>query len=117
MSAAANAQAKVEGHEGNGKVEKKGSVPLNFYCKIFGLALGNPAKYFEHFDRRVRAHPTPAVFSLEGGIESFPSLIAPCIEHDASVSPLERALILFVFHRVLSFLSYIKLLLLSTSFA
>ena len=92
LSAAANAQAKVEGHEGNGKVEKKGSVPLNFYCKIFGLALGNPAKYFEHFDRRVRAHPTPAVFSLEGGIESFPSLITPCIEHDASESPLERAL-------------------------
>lgn len=62
------------------------------YCKSFKLALGNPAKYFEQFDRRVRAHPTPAVFLLENGIESFPSLIVECIEHDASESPLERAL-------------------------
>jgi len=92
LSEAALAQARVEGHIGNGDIFKKGSIILTNYCKSFKLALGNPAKYFEHFDRRVRAHPTPAVFSLEDGIESFPSLIVECIEHDASESPLERAL-------------------------
>lgn len=91
LTAAANAQAQVEGHEGKGKVEEKGSIPMTNYVKSFALALANPAKYFEHFDRRVRAHPTPAVFSLDG-IESFPSLIVPCIEHNASESALERAL-------------------------
>ena len=92
LSEAALKQARVEGHIGDGDIFKKGSIIRTNYCKSFKLALGNPAKYFEHFDRRVRAHPTPAVFSLEDGIESFPSLIVECIEHDASESPLERAL-------------------------
>jgi len=69
LNARANAQAKAEGHEGNGDVVKNGSIPLDFYCKSFATFLGNPSKYFEHFDRRVRAHPTPCRFSLENGIE------------------------------------------------
>jgi len=92
LNARANAQAKAEGHEGNGDVVKNGSIPLDFYCKSFATFLGNPSKYFEHFDRRVRAHPTPCRFSLENGIESFPSTLVPYVGHDSTQSPLVRAL-------------------------
>jgi hypothetical protein len=85
-------QAHVSGHEGNGNnAEKVGSIIREYYTKTFKTALGNPQQYFEHFDARIRAHPTPAIFSLDG-IVSFPSTIVPCVGFDASKSPLERAL-------------------------
>jgi hypothetical protein len=86
-------QAELEGHEGTKKKgnDRKDSVLSKFYCKIFKTTLGNPEQYFEHFDTRVRAHPTAAVFSLEG-IESFPSTLVECIPHNPAESPLVRAL-------------------------
>ena len=88
-----DAQAKLEGHEGTKKKanDRNDSVLSKFYCKLFKTTLGNPEQYFEHFDRRVRAHPTAAVFSLEG-IESFPSTLVECIPHNPAESPLVRAL-------------------------
>jgi len=87
-------QAQLEGHEGTKKKgnDKKDSVLSTFYCKIFETTLGNPEQYFEHFDTRVRAHPTAAIFSLEKGIESFPSTLVECIPHNPAESPLVRAL-------------------------
>ena len=62
------------------------------YSDIHKTLLGDPEKFFEHFDTRVRAHPIPAIFSLANGIESFPDTLVPCIDYDESLSPLQRAL-------------------------
>ena len=87
-------RATEEQHEGKkgDKAIEKASILIDHYCDIHKTALGNPELYFESMDRRLRAHPTPAVFSLENGIESFPDTLVECIEHDSSLSNVERAL-------------------------
>ena len=68
------------------------TLPMDHYCDIHKTALGNPELYFESMDRRIRAHPTPAVFSLENGIESFPDTLVECREYDGTLSGMERTL-------------------------
>jgi hypothetical protein len=94
LSTRVSTRAKEEQHEGKKgkKAEDKGSIPIDHYCDIHKTALGNPELYFESMDRRIRAHPTPAVFSLENGIESFPDTLVECREHDDTLSDVERAL-------------------------
>ena len=91
MTVAINRQAQIEGHAGAGDAENKNKIPVQYYCKIFETELGNPAKHFNLFDTRIRAHPTPVKFSL-AGIESFPSTLIPCISHNAAETSLQRAL-------------------------
>lgn len=87
-------RAREEQHEGKkgDKAIEKASILIDHYCDIHKTALGNPEIYFESMDRRIRAHPTPAVFSLENGIESFPDTLVDCLEHDDTLSDVERAL-------------------------
>jgi hypothetical protein len=94
LSTRVSTRAREEQHEGKKgkKAEDKGSIPIDHYCDIHKTALGNPELYFESMDRRIRAHPTPAVFSLENGIESFPDTLVECREHDDTLSDVERAL-------------------------
>ena len=77
--------SKLEGHE-------LYKIIKLHYLDVHKTSLGSPSENFEHFDKRIRAHPIQPVFSLSG-IESWPDTTVPstAITRDVTMPPIQHA--------------------------
>ena len=74
LVAAVTTRSQMEGHERSKELTFQDIIDRH-YTDVHKTDLGNPVAFFAKFDERIRAHPTTPLFSLEGGIEQWPSTL------------------------------------------